>query len=99
MAVLKLIKAKTGPNFPANTTADFRFDAYSLAVMTFPQVDTWKDCPASATVNFSSAGNLDLFIDGELEDTCPSAITTSPKTGERTLSCGYGIYTVKFTVT
>ena len=100
MATLKLVKAKTGTGFPPNTTADFRFDDYSMAVMTFPQINTWKNFPANTTLNFSVGGNLELFIDGELEDTCPQAISISPETnGERTLSCGYGAYTVIFNVT
>ena len=74
--------------------------AIFLAVMTFPQINTWKNFPANTTLNFSSGGNLELFIDGELEDTCPQAISISPRTNEqRTLSCGYGLYTVVFNVT
>lgn len=100
MATLKLVKAKTDPGFPANTTAEFRFDNYSMGTLTFPQANQWKNFSSNSRT-FSSAGNLKLYMgDGVLVNTCAQSITTTPQTnGERTLSCAYGPFTVVFTVT
>lgn len=100
MATLKLIKAKTDPGFPANTTAEFRFDNYSFGSLTFPQANQWKNFPSNSRT-FSSAGNLKLYMgNGVLVNTCGDSITdTSVTNGERTLTCAYGPFTVVFTVT
>lgn len=100
MATLSLIRAKTDPGFPANTTAEFRFDGYSMGTVTFPQANQWKNfSPNSRT--FSVAGNLELYMgQGVLVNTCPTSINPTSQTGnQRTLTCAYGPYTVEFNVT
>ena len=100
MATLRLVRAKTAPGFPANTTAEFRFDDYPMATMTFPHVNKWKNFPSNTSLNFSVTGNLELFMGDTWIDTCPNSINISPKTNhQRTLTCGYGPYTVVFNVT
>ncbi|MEM7065906.1 MAG: hypothetical protein AAF572_22420 [Cyanobacteria bacterium P01_B01_bin.77] len=100
MATLTLVKAKTDPGFPANTTAEFRFDNYSMGTLTFPVANQWKNF-ASNSRTFSSPGNLKLYMgNGVLVNTCGHAISASAETnGERTLTCAYGPFTVIFNVT
>lgn len=100
MATLKLVKAKTASGFPANTTAEFRFDNYSMGTLTFPQANQWKNFSSNSRT-FSSAGNLQLFMGSGIHvDTCGDAINPDPQTNEeRTLTCAYGPFTVVFNVT
>ena len=100
MATLTLVRAKTDPGFPPNTTAEFRFENYSMGSLTFPQANQWKFFSPNS-VNFSSPGNLKLYMgNGVLVNTSPQAINSTPQTNhQRTLTCAYGPFTVVFSVT
>ena len=100
MATLSLIRAKTDPGFPANTTAEFRFESYSMGTLAFPSANSWVNfSPNSRT--FSSSGKLKLYMgEGVLVNTCSHKINPTAQTGnQRTLTCAYGPYTVEFNVT
>lgn len=100
MATLSLIRAKTSPSCPANTTAEFRFEGYSMGTLTFPNPNQWKNfSPNSRT--FSSSGKLKLYMgSGTLVNTCPNKINPTPQqTGyQRTLSFTLGVFTVEYNV-
>ena len=84
----------------ASTTAEFRFENYSMGTLTFPQANQWKNFSSNSRT-FSVAGKLKLYMgNGVLVDTCPSKIQPAPQqTGnQRTLTCAYGPYTVEYNV-
>lgn len=100
MATISLIRAKTAPTCPPNTTADFHFGSTCMGTLTFPTANKWENFSPNSK-NFSVANKLKLYMgNGVLVDTCQTKIHPTPQqTGnQRTLSAAVGPYTVEYNV-
>ena len=100
MATLRLVNAiAVGPNFLPNTVAEFRFDTYSMATLTFSQPNVWVNFPPSATLNFATPGNILLYMQGMLTGTSPTTINGTPLTNAQCIvACASGPFIVTYNV-
>lgn len=102
MALIKLTQYRLeGTGWPSNADISFRLMGQPIGPdLPSAPVNTWNNCPSSSKLNFSNAGILQIFVDGQPRGTY-GAINPVPVpryNRQADFNTIYGIARVKYNV-